>query len=130
MSTERTNIKDDVWLHTSCGGCYAQCGVKVHRVDGVVVDIEGDPDSTAGSGRICAKGTAQLHTLYDRHRINYPVKRTNPKKGVHEDPKWERITWEEALDTIISKFKNMKDPRGTYFQARDDLLLAFLTCCR
>jgi molybdopterin-containing oxidoreductase family molybdopterin binding subunit len=83
----------------------------------VVVNIEGLPESPAGSGRICAKGTAQLMTLYDRHRLNYPVKRTNPKKGVHEDPKWERISWDEALDTIITKLKNMKDHRGCYWQA-------------
>jgi molybdopterin-containing oxidoreductase family molybdopterin binding subunit len=119
MSAQRTNtgIKEDVWIPTSCGGCYGQCGILVRRVDGVIVDMKGNPDSPAGSGRICAKGTAQLHTTYDRHRINYPVKRTNPEKGVHADPKWQRISWEEALDTIVSKFKNQKDPRGCYFQA-------------
>ena len=80
-------------------------------------ELEGNPETPAGSGRICAKGTAQLMTLYDRHRINYPVKRTNPEKGVGVDPKWERISWEEALETIVSKLKNMKDPPGCYFQA-------------
>ena len=117
MSKIGEKIKEDVWIHTSCGGCYGQCGIRVHRVDGVVVEIEGNPETPAGSGRICAKGSAQLMTLYDPHRINYPVKRTNPKKGVHEDPKWERISWEEALNTIVEKFKNQKDHRGCYFQA-------------
>ncbi|MCK4412346.1 MAG: molybdopterin-dependent oxidoreductase [Candidatus Eisenbacteria sp.] len=110
-------VKEDVWIPTSCGGCYAQCGILAHRVDGVLVDLTGNPETPAGSGRICGKGVAQLHTLYDRHRINYPVKRTNPEKGVHADPKWQRISWDEALDTIVSKFKNMKDRRGCYFQA-------------
>ncbi len=110
-------IKEDVWIPTSCGGCYGQCGILAHRVDGVIVDLKGNPDSPAGSGRMCAKGLAQLHTIYDRHRVNYPVKRTNPEKGVHADPKWERISWDEALDTIVSKLKGMKDPRGCYFQA-------------
>jgi anaerobic selenocysteine-containing dehydrogenase len=117
MSKIGEKIKEDVWINTSCGGCYGQCGIRVHRVDGVVVEMEGNPETPAGSGRICAKGSAQLMTLYDPHRINYPVKRTNPKKGVHEDPKWERISWEEALNTIVEKFKNMKDHRGCYFQA-------------
>ena len=107
MSSPNTGIKEDVWIPTSCGGCYGQCGILAHRVDGVIVDIEGNPDTPAGSGKICAKGTAQLHTIYDRHRVNYPVKRGNPEKGVHADPKWERISWEEALDTSISKFKNI-----------------------
>ncbi|HSW38748.1 MAG TPA: molybdopterin-dependent oxidoreductase [Acidobacteriota bacterium] len=117
MKTEAAKAMDSDWIYTSCGGCYGQCGIRVLKEDGVVVKIEGNPDTPAGSGKICAKGSAQLMTLYDRHRINYPVKRTNPKKGVGVDPKWERITWEEALDTIIAKFRNMKDPRGTYFQA-------------
>jgi molybdopterin-containing oxidoreductase family molybdopterin binding subunit len=117
MSAQPVTARQDTWVHTSCGGCYAQCGIRAHVVDGVVVSLEGDPNTPAGSGRICAKGTAQLLTLYDRHRINYPVKRTNPEKGVHADPKWERISWDEALDTIVSKLKNMKDARGCYFQA-------------
>ncbi len=119
VKTKPKNVKEDVWIPTSCGGCYGQCGIKVHKVDGVVVDIEGNPESPAGSGRICAKGSAQLMTLYDPHRINYPVKRTNPKKGIHEDPKWERISWEEAMETVITKLKDVydKDPRGVYWQA-------------
>jgi len=117
MSVQPKTVKEDVWIPTSCGGCYAQCGILTRRVDGVLVGLEGDPDTPAGSGRICAKGTAQLMTLYDRHRVNYPVKRGNPEKGVHADPKWQRISWKEALDTIVSKFRNMKDHRGTYFQA-------------
>ncbi|MHC4163945.1 MAG: molybdopterin-dependent oxidoreductase, partial [Planctomycetota bacterium] len=116
-SAPTSQAKEDVWIPTSCGGCYAQCGIRAHRVDGTIVDLEGNPETPAGSGRICAKGTAQLMTLYDRHRLNYPVKRTNPEKGVGVDPKWERISWEEALETIITKLKNMKDPRGCYFQA-------------
>ena len=70
MIAGRTNVKEDKWVHTSCGGCYAQCGIKAHVVDGVVVGLEGNPETPAGSGRICAKGTAQLMTLYDRHRVN------------------------------------------------------------
>jgi molybdopterin-containing oxidoreductase family molybdopterin binding subunit len=119
MSEQPGTIMEDVWIHTSCGGCYGQCGVKVRRKNGMVVEIEGNPDSTAGSGRICAKGTAQLMTLYDPHRLNYPVKRTNPEKGVGVDPMWEQISWEEALDIIVTKLKDVKekDPRGVYFQA-------------
>jgi len=119
MKAQPGNIKEDVWIPTACGGCYAQCGIKVRRVNGTIVEMDGNPDSPAGSGRICAKGSAQLMTLYDPHRLNYPVKRTNPEKGVGVDPKWERISWEEALDIIVTKLKAVyeKDPRGVYFQA-------------
>lgn len=116
MSVQVSKTQVDKWVHTSCGGCYGQCGIKAKVENGIVTKLEGNPETPAGSGRICAKGISQLMTLYDPHRVNYPVKRTNPEKGVGADPKWERISWDEALDTIIKKFRNMKDPRGTYFQ--------------
>ena len=65
MKTQSDTIKEDVWIPTSCGGCYGQCGIKARRVDGVITELEGNPESVAGSGKICAKGTAQLMTLYD-----------------------------------------------------------------
>ena len=119
MKAQAENVREDVWIPTSCGGCYAQCGIRVHRVDGVIVDIEGNPNSPAGSGKICAKGTAQLMTLYDPYRINYPVRRGNPQKGVGVDPKWQRISWDEAIDIIVAELNEAykKDPRGGYFQA-------------
>ena len=113
------DVKEDVWIPTSCGGCYGQCGIRARRKDGVIVELEGLPETSAGEGRICAKGTAQLMTLYDPHRVNYPVKRGNPKKGLHEDPQWQRITWDEAYEGMLSKLKKVyeTDPRGCYFQA-------------
>lgn len=110
-------IKEDVWIPTSCGQCYCQCGITVNRVNGIVTKIEGNPKAPAGQGRICSKGSAGVMLLYDPYRVNYPLKRTNPKKGIGVDPKWQQISWEEALDTIIKKFKEVKDPRGCYFQA-------------
>jgi molybdopterin-containing oxidoreductase family molybdopterin binding subunit len=110
-------IKEDVWIPTSCGMCYCQCGILAHRVNGVVVDIKGNPKAPAGQGRICSKAPASIQMLYDPYRVNFPLKRTNPQKGIGVDPKWKRISWDEALDTIIKKFREVKDPRGCYFQA-------------
>ncbi|MEW5806268.1 MAG: molybdopterin-dependent oxidoreductase [Acidobacteriota bacterium] len=112
-------IKEDVWIPTSCGQCYCQCGILVNRVDGVVVKVEGNPKAPAGSGRICAKGSASPMLLYDPYRLNFPLMRTNPQKGLGVDPKWKRITWDEALDIIVMRLKEVyeKDPRAVYFQA-------------
>ena len=41
QSTKNVEITDDAWVHTSCGGCYATCTVNAHRVNGVIVKIEG-----------------------------------------------------------------------------------------
>ncbi|MFH1349921.1 MAG: molybdopterin-dependent oxidoreductase [Pseudomonadota bacterium] len=110
--------KEGYWVHTNCCGCYGNCGVKAYVVDGVAVRLEGEPDSDMGpGGGLCGKGAAQLMSLYNPNRIKYPLRRTNPKKGMKEDPKWERISWDEALDTIAEKHKAVleKDPRAVVF---------------
>jgi molybdopterin-containing oxidoreductase family molybdopterin binding subunit len=104
---------DDAWISSACSLCYNQCGIKVHKKDGVVVKIEGNPESPLGMGRLCPKGLAGIMLLYDPHRVNVPLKRTNPEKGIHVDPKWVEITWDEALATITEKLKKIReeDPR-------------------
>jgi anaerobic selenocysteine-containing dehydrogenase len=102
-------IWDDTWVYTTCGGCYGQCAIRAHRVNGVIIRIEGDPDSDFGPrGGICAKGEAMIQALYDPNRYNYPLRRTNPKKGLFEDPQWERISWDEALDEIAKRLKKIR----------------------
>ena len=106
--------KKDYWAYTQCGGCYAICSAKVRVVDGSPVAIESVPESDlGGKGGMCAKGVATVMDYHDPNRVNYPVKRTNPKKGIGEDPGWQRISWEEAMDTISKKLIEIKktDPR-------------------
>ncbi|MDO8688493.1 MAG: molybdopterin-dependent oxidoreductase, partial [Dehalococcoidia bacterium] len=102
-------VKEDVWIPSACGMCYSSCGIRVHRVNGVVVKIEGDPDYPHNWGRLCAKGNAGIMTLYDPNRVMTPLKRTNPKKGIGVDPKWVEISWEEALDTVADKLKKARE---------------------
>jgi molybdopterin-containing oxidoreductase family molybdopterin binding subunit len=89
--------KEDVWIPSACSMCYSNCGIIAHRVNGTVVKIEGNPNNPVAGGRICAKGMSSIMTLYDPNRVNYPLKRTNPQKGIGVDPQWQRISWEEAL---------------------------------
>ena len=106
-------MKEDVWIPSACSMCYNNCGILVHRVDGVVVKIEGNPNSPAGMGRLCPKGLSGIMTLYDPYRVRKPLKRTNPEKGIGVDPKWVEISWEEALDLITERLRRIhkEDPR-------------------
>lgn len=111
------NLVEDVWIPSVCSLCYNQCGILAHRVNGVIVKIEGNPESPLGMGRLCPKGLAGIMTLYDPHRVNSPLKRTNPDKGIGIDPKWVEISWEEALGTIVEKLRKIRkeDPRKLVF---------------
>ncbi len=118
VKRDKPDKKEDRWIPTACSMCYGNCSIRCHVVDGVLVNIEGNPDSSIGRGRICPKGTASIMTLYDPNRVNVPLKRRNPEKGIGIDPKWVEITWEEALDTVAEKLKKVQadDPRKLFFQ--------------
>ena len=116
---KQQNIVEDEWITTQCGRCYAQCGIRVRRVNGVAVKIEGVPETTLGSeGGTCGKGSAGIQVLYDPNRLNKPLRRTNPEKGLHADPKWKEISWEEALSEIAARVKKVKedDPKKIFIQ--------------
>ncbi len=106
-------MPDDVWIPSVCRVCPNCCGLRVHRKDGVIVKIEGNPDNPHNNGRICAKGMANLMALYDPNRVTRPLRRTNPQKGIGVDPKWQEIGWDEALDLVASRIKPVlaDDPR-------------------
>ncbi len=114
MALPPTSMTDDAWVPTVCLGCYNCCGIKVHRTEGKVVDVIGDPDSPNSRGHICAKGKARFFDLYHPKRITRPLRRRNPAKGVGVDPQWEEISWEEALSTVADRMRKVRaeDPRG------------------
>lgn len=109
---------DDAWVPSSCSLCYGSCSILAHRVDGVVVKIEGNPESAVGKGKLCGKGVSGIMTHYDPNRLTKPLRRTNPKKGLGEDPGWKEISWDEALDEIAEVLRKVRqdDPRKLVVQ--------------
>ena len=102
-------VWEDVWVNTTCGVCYCGCGIKVRRINGVPVKIEGIEGSTMAGvgGGICGKGAAGLMYYHDPNRLKKPLRRTNPEKGIGVDPKWKEISWEEALNEIADRMKKI-----------------------
>ena len=112
-SGKATDVKDDAWTPSVCMGCYNCCGIKIHRIEDKIVDVIGDPAAPNSRGYICAKGKARFLDLHDPKRLTTPLKRGNPKKGLGEDPEWQEISWDEALETVASRLKTVRedDPR-------------------
>ena len=88
---------------SNCRGCHGGCGVLVHVQDGRIIKLEGDPGVPSNRGTMCSKGLAYLQLVYHPDRIQYPLKRSG-KRG---EGKWQRISWDEALDTIANKYKEI-----------------------
>lgn len=123
----RAQVQEDVWIHSVCDMCFAACGILAHRKDGVLVKIEGDPTCPASEGHLCAKGEAGLIGVYDPSRVKVPLRRTNPQKGIGVDPKWEEISWDEALDLLTAKLKKIRDddPRKLVISSFDQIALSY-----
>ena len=102
---------DDVKrVRTCCRGCgKMECGVWVTVQNGRAVKVEGDQSSFQSSGNCCGKSQSSIQAAYHPDRIYHPMKRTNPKG---EDPGWQRITWDEAMQTIGEKFQQIIDRYG------------------
>ncbi len=93
----------------NCGG---RCVLKLFLKDGDIVRIETDdrPEDTLADPqlRACIRGRAYRRRQYHPDRLKYPLKRTG-KRG---EGKFERISWEEALDTMAAELIRVKNTYG------------------
>jgi molybdopterin-containing oxidoreductase family iron-sulfur binding subunit len=62
----------------TCAGCTAGCGLLVQNRDGRPIKLEGDPDHPLSRGGLCAAGQASLLGLYDRLRLQQPLRDGEP----------------------------------------------------
>ena len=90
-------------IPTTCFNCEAGCGLLayVNRETGQIDRFEGNPDHPASRGRNCAKGPATVNQVHDPERILHPLRRAGERDG----GRWERITWDEALDDISARLR-------------------------
>jgi len=95
-------------VRSICQASHCECGVLVHVRDGRVIKIQGDPEHPMNRGFICIKGRAQPQLLYHPDRLKYPMKRAGERGG----GKWERVSWDEALNDIAAKLTESKDKYG------------------
>ena len=79
------------------------CGILAHVSDGRITKLEPAPFPDNYYRRICQKGLSSLQILYHPDRIQYPMRRT----GERGEGKWERVSWDEALDYIAGRLKDI-----------------------
>jgi len=88
-----------------CGECPSHCAILGYVDGGLVVKVEGQPQSIRNLGKVCAKGQASVAKIYDADRLLFPLKRTG-KRG---EGKWQRISWDEALDSLVARLNKLRD---------------------
>lgn len=95
-------------VKSTCRGCHGVCGVLVHLKNGRVVKVTGDPDCPTSEGYICVKGKASVELLYHPDRLRFPLKRV----GARGENQWQRVSWDEALDTVAQRLLKTKNEFG------------------
>lgn len=91
-------------VKTDCAMCYHSCGLNVHVKDGRIVKVEGMSEHPLNKGEICPRAQAIPSFVYASDRLKYPMERT--------ESGWKRITWDEALNKIAAKLKEIKEKYG------------------
>jgi anaerobic selenocysteine-containing dehydrogenase len=106
-------------VKTTCCVCVNFCGIQATVQNGIVRTIY--PDAACAdyyNHGICPKGATGMFNVYDPYRLKKPLKRTNPAKGMDQDPRWVEISWEEAFSTIAEQLKKIRadDPAKLVLQ--------------
>ena len=83
--------------------CPDTCGMHISVENGVAVKVEGAKDMPFTQGTLCTKVARYLDRTYSKDRVLHPMKRV----GAKGEGRFERISWDEALDTIAAKFKQI-----------------------
>ena len=101
-------------VHAVCShDCPDACGILVTVEDGKATRIQGDPSHPVTRGFLCAKVTKYLDRVYSPDRILHPLRRTAAKRpGKPELADYKRISWDEALDEIVARFRKISDEFG------------------
>ena len=110
-SRKRSKADDKVrTVLTSCTcDCGGRCTLKVHVKGGMIVRVENaDAASEVLHLRGCARGFAYRQRVYGSDRLKYPMRRV----GARGEGKFERISWDEALDTVAGELKRVKATYG------------------
>ena len=98
----------------TCTYCSVGCGLLMYSLgDGAknakssIFHIEGDPDHPVNRGALCPKGAGLIDYIHSEGRLQYPEYRAPGSD------KWQRLSWDDALNRIA---KLMKDDRDANFE--------------
>jgi len=97
---------------SNCSLCGYLCGLEAQfGDDGTLVKVSPDPSRypyDTSIVRRCRRFASNLKILDHPARVNYPLKRS----GERGSGRWQRVIWDEALDDIVTKLKDLKERYG------------------
>jgi len=102
-ATQELKLSDVSEFTTSCNFCSCGCGMIAAVRDGKLLTMEGDYDHIVNRGSLCVKGISMFatHTSPNRNKT--------PRYRASGSDRWVDITWQEAVDRIAKKIKEVRD---------------------
>ena len=94
----------ETWHKTGCVLCAQNCGLEVLVDEDRIIRVRPDKDNPRSQGYICRKGLNIPYHQYPKDRLTVPLKRMG--NGFKE------ITWNQAVDEIADKLRNLVDQHG------------------
>ena len=89
---------------TGCVLCAQNCGLEIEVENNRIVKVRGDKSNAKSEGYICRKGLNVAYHQHNADRLKYPLKKVRDK--------FERISWDQAIDEIATKLKGIIDEYG------------------
>jgi len=86
-----------------CHFCSGGCGMLLYIKEGKLIHLEGDPDNPTNEGTLCPKAASLASVAYSPDRPQQPLYRA---PGSDE---WQDISWDEAIERIARKAKEVRD---------------------
>jgi len=90
-------------VYSVCGMCTVRCPIQVEVERGECAFIRGNPHAAGINGSVCARGSAGIALVNDDERPQYPLVR----EGERGEGRWRRATWDEALDYVAERLKEI-----------------------
>jgi predicted molibdopterin-dependent oxidoreductase YjgC len=91
-------------VRTTCPYCGVGCQQLLHIKDGRIVKVTGVEDAEPNKGRLCVKGRYGFDFIYSEERLKTPL--------IKENGKFREASWDEALDLVAKRFKQIIEESG------------------
>jgi len=105
LSAKSESLQADREVKTTCIYCGVGCGLILGVRSGRVVHVRGDPDHRVSRGSLCVKGRFGLDFIGSPDRLTTPLIKRNGS--------FEEASWDEALDLVAGKFRDIKAEHGS-----------------
>jgi predicted molibdopterin-dependent oxidoreductase YjgC len=103
-SIGKARLRDVVKTRTTCPYCGVGCQLDLHVREGRIVKVTGAEQGLPNRGRLCVKGRYGYDFIYSKDRLKTPL--------IKENGEFREASWDEALDLVASKFKEIIEKHG------------------